>query len=102
LTPEEEQKMEVVKLLYSNVVAFAIYLLNFTPFAYQERFLTDSSKRIVVCAGRQVGKSSMTAVRALWFAVTHEETNTMIVSATLRQSMMLFDKITSMIKRPRF
>ncbi len=85
-------------MLRDNPAAFAEYILDVKPFDYQSKFLSDKSKRIVVCAGRQTGKSLMTSARAVWFASTHEKTNTLIVSATLRQSMLMFEKIMTLIQ----
>ncbi|MEM3708835.1 MAG: phage terminase large subunit [Nitrososphaerales archaeon] len=72
--------------------------MKWKPFSYQEKLLRDESKRIVVCAGRQVGKSTTIAVKAIYFALTHPKTNTLIISATLRQSMLMFDKILDFIE----
>jgi len=85
------RNIEIEELL--DPVNFAKYILNFEPFPYQVQLLRDPSKRIIVCAGRQVGKSTTIAVKAIHFAVTHPRTTTLIVSATLRQSMLMFDKI---------
>lgn len=74
-------------------VTFTETLLNFTPFPYQEKLLTDNSKRICACMGRQTGKSTTISAKAIHFAVMNPKTTTLIVSATLRQSMLLFDKI---------
>ncbi len=87
-----------LKNLILDPITFSKFVLEFNPFPYQSDFLKDGSKRIVVCAGRQVGKSEMTSARAIWFAISHPKTNTLIVSATLRQSMLMFDKIISKIE----
>ncbi|MCS7127621.1 MAG: phage terminase large subunit, partial [Thaumarchaeota archaeon] len=79
-------------------VVFARNILNFTPFLYQEQVLRDDSKRIIICAGRQVGKSTIIAIKALHFALSNPRTTTLIVSATLRQSMLMFDKIVDFIE----
>jgi len=92
---DEEEGIDAV---LNDPAIFASAVLNIEPFPYQSVFLRNTSKRILVCAGRQVGKSFMTAARAIWFATTHQKTNTLIVSATLRQSMLMFDKIWSMIE----
>lgn len=84
--------------LAEDPVYFARTLLNFTPFPYQEAVLRDKSKRIIICAGRQVGKSTIIAIKALHFALTNPGTTTLIVSATLRQSMLMFDKIIDFIE----
>jgi len=86
-------------------VVFAEELLGFKPFPYQAKLLRDESKRIVICAGRQVGKSSTIAVKALHYAATSRKivdgkpapTTTLIVSATMRQSMLMFQRIVEFI-----
>ncbi len=84
--------------ILSDPVVFCEEILHFSAFPYQASFLRDNNERIVVCAGRQVGKSFMTSARAIWFATTHAKTTTLIVSATLRQSMLMFDKILDFVE----
>jgi len=48
----------------SDPVEFAVSVLDWRPFPYQEELLADESKRICVCAGRQTGKSTTVAVKA--------------------------------------
>lgn len=81
-----------------NPLRFSKELLGFEPFEYQAKILKDSSKRIVACAGRQVGKSVCVAAKAIHFAVYNDRTNTLIVSASLRQSMLMFEKIVALIE----
>src|SRR5487761_1312765 len=90
---------EALSELVRNPALFSAALLEFVPHDYQRRFLEEESKRIVVCAGRQVGKSTMAASKAIWFATTNSNTTTLIVSATLRQSMNLFEKILDFSER---
>jgi hypothetical protein len=94
---DPKDKEEALCELVNNPVLFARLHLFFEPYGYQKEFLNEKSKREVVNAGRQVGKSTMAAAKAIWFAVTHPNTNTLIVSSTLRQSMLMFDKVRSMI-----
>ena len=47
----------------------------------------------MVCAGRQTGKSTIIAAKALHFAVTNPKVTVLIVSATLRQSILMFNKV---------
>ena len=89
--------IEAAKRLLDPVF-FSQAILNFRPFKYQEDVLRDSSKRIIICAGRQVGKSTIIAIKALHFALCNPRTTTLIVSATLRQSMIMFDKIVDLIE----
>lgn len=77
----------------SDPVEFAVKLFKFKPTLYQEKLLRDRSKRIAVRFCRQSGKTTTIALRAVWYAVTHPKTLTLIVSASLRQSMIVMDRI---------
>jgi len=90
---------EELEKLVENPVLFAELLLDFKPFSYQEKLLMDKSKRIVACMGRQTGKTTTIATKAIHFAFTHPNTTTLIVSPSLRQSMIMFDRILSFIYR---
>jgi len=43
--------------------------------------------------GRQTGKTTTIATKAIHYAYTHPKTTTLIISPSLRQSMIMFDKI---------
>jgi len=92
LKPREEQEEEPPSIP-SDPVEFAVKLFNFKPTPYQEKLLRDESKRIVVRMCRQSGKTTTIALRAIWFAVTHPKTLTLIVAPSLRQSIIMSDKI---------
>lgn len=70
-------------------VEFCIKILKFTPTPYQQRFLRDQSKRIVLCWSRQSGKSHSIAARAIWFALTHPKTLTLIVAPCLTPDVLI-------------
>jgi phage FluMu gp28-like protein len=74
-------------------VEFAVRLLGFRPTAYQERLLRDGAKRIVVRMCRQSGKTTTIALKAIWFAITHPRTLSLIVAPSLRQSMIMMDRV---------
>ncbi|MFB6089346.1 MAG: terminase large subunit domain-containing protein [Candidatus Aenigmatarchaeota archaeon] len=76
-----------------NPTEFAVNLLEFRPFDYQDDILHDGSPVVVVCCGRQVGKSTIAAVKGLHYAFTHEEVTVLIVAPTQRQSSNLFRKM---------
>ena len=97
--PSEEEDLDrVLPVIIASPSKFCAAVLELKPYPYQAKFLEDRSKRIVVCAGRQVGKSLITSARALWFAMTHPATITLIVSATQRQSVLMFDKILDYVE----
>jgi len=74
-------------------VDFAIKVLGIKPFDYQAKLLEDNSKRIVACMGRQTGKTTTIAMKAIHFADINPKVTVLITSPSLRQSMIMFDRI---------
>ena len=89
---------EELRRLLEDPSLFSRIILGFKPYPYQAEFLNDPGKRIIVCSGRQAGKSTSAAVKTIHFAATHSDSTSLIVSATLRQSMLLFEKIVGFIE----
>jgi hypothetical protein len=87
LTPEAKQHLK------QNPTFFAQLILNFKPFSYQQKLLNDPAKRVIACMGRQTGKTTTIATKAIHYAYSHKNTTTLIISPSLRQSMIMFDKI---------
>jgi hypothetical protein len=77
-------------------LAFSL-LLGFEPFPYQLEFLLDKSNRIEFVAGRQVGKSTVTAIKALHAALTKPENTILVIAPVLRQSNIIFSKMREML-----
>ena len=90
---------EALKKLAENPTLFTKLLLNFKPYPYQQKLLNDPSKRIVACMGRQTGKTTTIAAKAIHHAYTHPNTTTLIISPSLRQSMIMFEKIQNQINQ---
>lgn len=88
-----------LKRLRNDPVLFAKLFMGFEPFDYQEKILLDPSKRICACMGRQVGKTTTIAVKVVQFAFTRPDTTTLVISPSLRQSMILFSRIEGFIYR---
>jgi phage FluMu gp28-like protein len=88
---------QVVAESLKDSVTFARTFLNFKTFPYQEEFLRDDSPLIAACCGRQVGKTTLTAVKALYYTLSKPSVRVLIVSPGLRQSMILFDKILEFV-----
>ena len=88
----------LLRRLAEDPVIFSRIILGFRPYPYQEKFLRDESKRIIVCSGRQVGKSTVAAVKTIHFASTRSNSTCLLISATLRQSLLLFEKIMGFIE----
>lgn len=87
---------EALTKLAENPTLFAEHLLNFKPFPYQQKLLNDKSKRIIACMARQTGKTTTIATKAIHYAYTHPNTTTLIISPSLRQSIIMFDKILTL------
>jgi len=76
---------------------FAKLLVNWHPFPYQEKLLNDQSKRIVSCWGRQCGKTTTVAVKAIYHAYTNPNTTVLVASPSLRQSLIMLDRTQELI-----
>jgi len=91
-----EEKLRTIK---DDPCLFAEVFFDFKPFPYQERLLRDPSKRIVSCMGRQTGKTTTIAVKAIHFTFSNEDATVLVTSPSLRQSMIMFDRILGFIYR---
>lgn len=61
-----------------------------TPDPWQADFLRCTDQRVQVLASRQVGKSTVTAVKGVHTAIFHPGSVTLLISPSLRQSGELF------------
>jgi hypothetical protein len=61
---------------------------------WQEEFLRSRSRRILVNAFRQSGKSSMTSTLALHQALYHPKSLVLVLAPTLRQAQEFFEKVS--------
>lgn len=82
---------------FQDAALFAETFFNFKPTQYQADLLRDESKRIVVRWSRQSGKTTTIALRAIWYALSHSKTLTLIIAPSLRQSMIMSDRITDFL-----
>ena len=87
---------KTLKRLKENPSLFAQEILHFKPFSYQEKLLNDTANRIIACMGRQTGKTTTIATKAIHYTYAHKNTTTLIISPSLRQSMIMFDKILNL------
>jgi len=78
-------------------VDYADKVLGVKPFPYQAELLLDENKRIVACMGRQTGKTTTIAMKAIYFANTNPNVTVLITSPSLRQSMIMFDRIATFV-----
>jgi len=79
---------------------FADKAFGVEPYDYQRDFLDSSSQRKAAICARQVGKSEMCAINAIYKAIQPSEANTvLIVAPTQRQSSELFRRVRDLIRR---
>lgn len=90
---------EEAALLLANrdPVAFAKYYLNFAPDPWQARFLQSKSDRIILNCSRQSGKSTSTAILALWEALHKPNSVIVIESPSFRQSIEMMLKFSEFL-----
>ncbi len=81
-----KEAMEMLKLLSPVHFWKAV---EKPPYPYQEQFVRDTSRYIIIKAGRQTGKSTAAAIKALHTALLPNRT-VLIVSPSLRQSIEIF------------
>jgi phage FluMu gp28-like protein len=89
---ERQEEIEI-----RGPVDYAEKVLGVKPFPYQVKLLEDSSKRIVACMGRQSGKTTTIAMKAIYFAGSNQNVTVLITSPSLRQSMIMFDRIAAFV-----
>jgi hypothetical protein len=73
--------------------------LGFLPDATQARVLDSTGKRVLINCTRQWGKSTMAAARAVMEAATREESLTVVVSPSARQSGEFVRKAAKFVRK---
>jgi predicted phage terminase large subunit-like protein len=99
------QKIEAVSLLEEKArrkaandpVTFAKYYLKFEPDPWQASFLESKAQRIILNCSRQSGKSTSTAILALWEAIYKPKSVIVLDSPSLRQSQELMLKFSEFL-----
>jgi hypothetical protein len=92
----EREKPKAV-LTYSDPLFFALHSLGFHPDPWQERVLSWTGNRLLLNCCRQSGKSTTTAILALWRALHFPRSLILLVSPSLRQSAELFKKVAEFL-----
>src|SRR4030066_1339504 len=87
---------EALERIKKDTSFFTETVLHFRLFDYQQKLMADKSQRIIACMGRQTGKTTTIATKAIHYAYAHKNTTTLIISPSLRQSIIMFDKILNL------
>jgi hypothetical protein len=82
-----------------DLPTFARQNLHFEPDPRQEALLLSTAPRLILNCTRQWGKSTVTAIKALYFAHTHPEGLVIVASPSLRQSAEFLRKVKSFAAR---
>jgi len=90
-----EAKIQV--LAKKDPVVFARYYLGYRPDPWQAEFPRSKAQRIILNCSRQSGKSTTTAVLALWEAIHRPKSVIVLDSPSLRQSQELMLKFSEFL-----
>lgn len=93
---DEKETVDSLAKMLEDEVHFAISC-GYEPFPYQVEFLLDSSDRIIFVAGRQVGKSTMTALKGLYECLKNPNYLVLVLAPTMRQARIVFDKMREIL-----
>lgn len=91
------KEKKIRKLCECDPALFAQFYLDFTPDPWQAAFLRSDSDRIILNCSRQSGKSTTTAILALWTAIYKPKSLVVLDSPSLRQSNELMIKFTDFL-----
>jgi hypothetical protein len=87
--------------LVEDPVEWARSRLGFEADEKQAQVLRSESRRGILNCSRQWGKSTVTAAKALYYAMHHPRSLTIVVSPTGRQSRELVRKVAGFVERLR-
>lgn len=90
--PKKEESLNL-----NNPVEFFTLVTRTLPDPWQMEVLNDNKNRICIRAGRQTGKSTVIAVKAFHMALTKPSQTIIIVSRSLPQSRLMFEKVERLI-----
>lgn len=83
----------------SDPVLWAEASLGFAPDPVQAKILRSSAPRLMLCCTRQFGKSTITAVKALHYAMAHPGSLVLAAAPTARQSGEWLNKTREFLAR---
>lgn len=98
----ETAEAKIQRLAKKDPVVFARYYLGYKPDSWQAEFLRSKAQRIILNCSRQSGKSTTTAILALWEAIHRPKSVIVLDSPSLRQSqelMLKFSEFLTMVDR---
>jgi predicted phage terminase large subunit-like protein len=87
------------ELASRDPVFFAEEILEFDPDPWQAAFLRSRAQRIILNCSRQSGKSTTTAILALWEAIYKPKSVIVLDSPSLRQSQELMLKFSEFLSQ---
>jgi hypothetical protein len=73
--------------------------LGFEPDDWQAELLRSTARQVILCMGRQVGKSTIVAALALHTALYRPGSLILVIAPSQRQSRELFIKIASFLQK---
>ena len=103
-TAGTQQKFAVERMADAMIdpIMFCEMYLGLELYDYQKTFMRDKSKKIIVNSGRQIGKTTQCAAKAIHVAISISNQEILIVAPTQRQAGILFLRIKELIYGSQF
>jgi len=90
---KKQRKIDTLDSGDITPVEFAKIFFGWKAFDYQVGPLNDMNSRVLMACGRQVGKTEMAALRALYSAIMYPNRTVLILAPVQRQAQILFRRI---------
>lgn len=75
-----------------DILTWAKHNFQFEADEPQQRLLTDTTGRVLMCAGRQTGKSTAAALKVVYQAIHNPESLILVAGPSERQSLQVMEK----------
>lgn len=95
LSPEELEEIQI----YTDPVKFAQVIIGVEPRWYQANIMRDKGRRIILRAGRQIGKTFTMSLIILWYAFTHEDDFVLVAAPYESHVRNIFEELRRFIKK---
>ena len=100
-----ERKVKLMPDYYKDPTYFAYGMLKdkdrnpMKLYWYQDLVINDKGSHVILCSGRQIGKTQMLCVKALHHAIMVPNSTVLLVSRSESQAVMILDEIKEMLMR---
>ncbi len=101
-TTDKANDTEEMKKWLRSPTLFVINVLGVKPLRYQAEFLESRSSKILIVSGRQAGKSTMLAWKAIWTAFMRPNQEILIMAPSFDQAHLVYEKVHQAVIQSKF